>query len=769
MSSLLLALLGIVLVACAPEPSGPAADTDDTAVSADTSSDTVPDSAADSGHDTDEPAPDTTCSELATRSCACDDSAAVGSQRCLADSSGWGACTCTTYGASLYVDPHAAPGGDGSLGAPLSTLDDALLAVQQAVTAGLPDGGLVVWLAGGTYARTTRFALSTSTSGRSGAPVVWKGLPGEVATISGAVVVDPSAFVPLTEDSSAYARVDVAARPHVRVADLSALGLTDPGTLRRRGFCTNPTSSAAELFVNGTPLRLARWPDATSDTSAEPDAAVPINHGFAGIVADVDGRSFTYAGDRPSRWASAPDAWLHGFWKYAWADCHVPLAGVDAANARILLGDSPGYGIAAGQPYYAYNLLEELTEPGEWYLDRTTGLLYVWPPEGFDSARVELSVLEDPVVLVYGAHDVVLEDLTIEGGRGEALRIDSGVDVRVRGVRLRNTGGYGAKVTGRNVALEGLLVYGTGGGGVSLSGGDRVTLTRGDLSITDSALHDFARWEWTYRPGVYATGVGQTVMNNEIWQAPHAAILFSGNDHTFARNDIHDVLRFSSDAGAIYAGRDWGARGNVIAQNFVHDLATVFPGYGVHGIYLDDCLSGITVSGNLLYNITGNALQHGGGRDDHMTGNLVARAGVGLATDARCANWANVPDPTPGSSWNLLEKLENVHYQEEPWASRWPECAVIPNDYDAIFDPAASWRLPEGTTFTANVGWDNGVWIRESHGATVSFADTSNNLVLDRSPFVDEAGGDLHLDPAGSAFDVPGFVDFPLDEVGVVR
>lgn len=186
MSSILLALLGALLVACAPDPSGDmvtvsdsASDTGDTAASAETSNDTSTDPAGDSGADTGDSAVDTTCAELETRACACDDTAAVGAQRCLADSSGWGACACTTYGASLYVDPHAPPGGDGSRDAPLATLDDAVVAVQETVAEGLADGGLVVWLAGGTYPRTTRFLLSAATSGRPGAPVVWRGIPGD--------------------------------------------------------------------------------------------------------------------------------------------------------------------------------------------------------------------------------------------------------------------------------------------------------------------------------------------------------------------------------------------------------------------------------------------------------------------------------------------------------------------------------------------------------------------------------------------------------------
>ena len=49
-------------------------------------------------------------------------------------------------------------------------------------------------------------------------------------------------------------------------------------------------------------------------------------------------------------------------------------------------------GIRADQRFYAYNLLEELDAPGEWYLDRQKGLLYFYPPSDCQEADVRFSV-----------------------------------------------------------------------------------------------------------------------------------------------------------------------------------------------------------------------------------------------------------------------------------------------------------------------------------------------------------------------------------------
>jgi hypothetical protein len=187
----------------------------------------------------------------------------------------------------------------------------------------------------------------------------------------------------------------------------------------------------------------------------------------------------------------------------------------------------------------------------------------------------------------------------------------------------------------------------------------------------------------------------------------------------------------------------------------------------VHGVYLDDCVSGIRVEGNVIYRVSGHAIQHGGGRDNVMVNNVLARCGDALSADSRGAEWPGSPNNIPGDSWNLLEKLQKVGYQNEPWASRYPACAAIPNDWDAIIAPGAMWRHPEGCVFSRNVGFANTSWIRASAGTLDVYAEMADNLEDVDPKFVDEANLDLSLQPDSPAYDLPGFEEIPFGEIGI--
>jgi hypothetical protein len=503
-----------------------------------------------------------------------------------------------------------------------------------------------------------------------------------------------------------------------------------------------------------------------------PDAP---EQGFVKVAAALSDSQFTYAGDRPSRWAEARDIWFYGYWKYAWVDVHMNATRIDPATKTITLALPPSFGIAAGQPYYAENLLEEITTPGEWYLDRTTGILYFWPPAPLKRCDIVVSLLPKPLIALQDTAYITIRGLTLEAGRADLCIISGGMHNCLDHCLLRNGGTNGATITGVDNGLSYCEVTGVGDTGVDLSGGDRPTLAKAGNYVRDCHIHHYARTDGSYRPAVCLHGVGQIVAHNLIHDAPHNAILFSGNEHLIEYNDIHDVCQRSSDAGAIYTGQDWGLRGNVIRYNFLHDISSPFflsiDEGNVTGVYLDDGGSGIRVFGNIFYRIAGHALELGGGRDNRVENNIIVRCGDALSADHRVMTWLS--PGALGKSWNYLAALEKegIHYQQAPWATAYPELARIPNDPTAMTGAGAHWLAPEGCIFSRNIGYANTQWISEDKSANLGtlcyYAEVKDNLADVDPRFVNEAKLNFTLRADSPALALPGFQPIPFKKIGI--
>ncbi len=133
----------------------------------------------------------------------------------------------------------------------------------------------------------------------------------------------------------------------------------------------------------------------------------------------------------------------------------------------------------------------------------------------------------------------------------------------------------------------------------------------------------------------------------------------------------------TGDAGAIYTGRDFTARGTSIAGNFFHDIQAGPPGLEVKGIYLDDEASGIAIRGNIFARVQ-QPVFLGGGRDNLIEDNLFYWSTPAVRLDARGLGTErqNTLDP----KGTLQQGLNAVPYRGALYASRYPNLATIRED-----------------------------------------------------------------------------------------
>jgi len=659
----------------------------------------------------------------------------------------WGTLLSVAYAADLYVAGNGNDAWSGRLAGPKANRSDGPFASLERArdeirkwkrTGGLPKGGVRVFVRGGFYALDKVFELTAEDSGTETAPVLYSATQGEEVRLVGGRLI--TGFKAVT-DQAILTRLEESARGKVFQADLRSLGLTNYGSAGGGGL---------ELFFHEKPMRLARWPNQGFARIADVLGKTPVDvRGTKGTVEGI----FRYEGNRPERWTAEKDAWLHGYWFWDWSDQRQRVKAIDAGQHTIELQPPyHGYGYRKGQWYYGYNLLSELDEPGEWYLDRELGILYFYPPEPLDHGQAVVSVLPS-LVSMRKVSWVTLRRFVLEAARGTAINMSEGETNRIAGCTIRNTGGGAVSISGgRGHAVIGCDIYQCGAGGVSLEGGDRVTLTPAGHCADNNHIHDYGRWQPMYSPGISLNGVGNRATHNLIDNAPHQAIGFGGNDHRIEFNEIHSVCYESNDAGAIYSGRDWTMRGTVIRYNYLHDI-TGFEGRGCVGVYLDDMYCGTEIVGNVFYRVTSAAFI-GGGRDCLIENNIFVECQPAVHIDARALGWASSGSDGWVKEGKEKGTLSGIKYNQPPYSQRYPRLVNILEE-----DPAA----PRGNVVARNIcvggKWDD---IERKARPLVTFQD---NLLEQDPHFLNAAELNFQLAQNSPAFDL-GFKRIPIEKMG---
>jgi hypothetical protein len=668
----------------------------------------------------------------------------------------------TEFRTQFHLAPDGDDGAAGTAHAPFATLTRARDAARQTVAdGGLPKGGLTIWIHDGLYQLDESFILDERDSGTESSPITYRAVEDARVRISGGCRIPPTSLAPV--ESSVQGRLDERARDQVLQVDLKTLGVTEVADppLSFRG------SALPELFAAGRRMSIARWPNEGWGTMGE-----IIDRGSRTGQDDVQkGGTFVYEGDRPSRWSVEDGVWLQGYWCWDWYEESIKVAAIDTTTHSITLAAPHPYGIGydpdfvwADSPrrFFALNLIEELDEPGEWFLDTSSLVLYLWPRD--ESSNLDddivLSLLQDPLVAMESASHVSFEGITFETSRGSAIEIREGSDNRIAGCTFRNLGHGAVAVSGgTNHLVVGCDIHDVGSFGISLTGGDRQSLTPGGHTALNNHVYRFARLQRTYAGAVHLNGVGNRAAHNLIHDAPHLAMEFIGNDHLIEYNHIHHVAQETGDVGALYTGRDWTARGNVIRYNFMHDL--LGPGVvGSMGVYLDDCICGTEVYGNVIHKAT-YALHSGGGRDNVFRNNIVTESKHAVHIDTRCADIEAVRGKMP-IYW---ERLEAVPYQQPPWSERYPELVNILDD---------DLGMPKRNVVERNVAVACDKWLHTPHMEPyLAENHIDNNLDLatyEEAGFVDAAGLDFRLREDSRVFsDLPGFEQIPFDKIGLYQ
>lgn len=678
----------------------------------------------------------------------------------------------------IYVDVNAEASGDGSFSSPLKTVAEAQAKVREVIASdNYPSGGIVVFLREGTYTLSDTVYFGEEDSGKENAPVVWRAYYNEE------VIVTNSASIPLSEFSySDDERIPESAQGKILSYNLKEHGIDGYDGLYIGGHSQHFYwqfgmaeedaiqfgYSAPEIFYGDENGRLAQYPNGDEwlgiTELVEPGTPawwIDDHNGthldsWVGTTVKVNVEK-----KRMQRWANAKNPWFDSYWCVDWSDFRAPWAEIDPVNQTMTMVHSSPYKPVVGKARWRiYNLIEELDDAGEWFYDVDNGELYIFPPAGVkQDENITLCFHKKNIFELKNAHDIVIRDLNIQGTRFSGISGTGLNRIEIAYNHISKVSSAGIEAHGNNLYIHGNIIENIGARGINCSGGNKETLEASNNLIENNYITNFARLQKSYIGGVALGGVGITVRNNSISEAPQLAISFGGNDHLIERNDIHDVLKEASDMGAAYCYMGYDGRGTVFKNNAFHDLKTnSTDSIGLYTIYFDGGSSGHSAIGNVIYNVEGSGIFANTGSYHTLKNNVFANiTGDGIYFAA-----------VKGRTQELNKSLDGADdYKDNQAYSKYP-------GFLEMFDDPDHWTTTKGCVVDDNIGYNVGkkvatytlgasqmtydmmqTWNSFEEGVSLSddsdFLSASNNnytlletsKIFERMPSFKEAGIDM--------------------------
>ena len=367
--------------------------------------------------------------------------------------------------------------------------------------------------------------------------IVFEGRGDNSSLISGGVQLLPSAFRPWEGGQQG-----------VLQADLNGLQLSYGSNYNGSCFyfASHPLSAdhgfddpPIGLVLNGVTQTPARWPNLDATTGRYSWQFIDVGY------ADGFGVNDTSVARRMLRWNRELDPWIHDYLIYDWADAwHRPAQIMAKAGGGVsvqLEGKLWRSTVVGQAKFYGSNLLSELDQPGEWYIDRHSHTLYFMPPNSMDTSSSLFLTQALSAVHLNGASEITLRGLTIQHARGAGVVGDRVDGVRIERCHISGHGQHGVVLRGRRSGVDSSTVSSTGCSGVWVVGGVARELIPGEMFATGNQIDTMALWTRAYQPGVMWQGVGNNYSSNVIRNSPHNCITGGGNANLPFTNDSVEV------------------------------------------------------------------------------------------------------------------------------------------------------------------------------------------------------------------------------------
>ena len=533
----------------------------------------------------------------------------------------------------IFVSPTGNDSNSGSEDKPLKTLEGARNLLKTYESKGISDT-VTVWFSEGTYTFSEKVSFNENDYGN----VLFRSIPGDDVVFSGSFDITEWRDGTVNGKKCLVSEID-----------------TENTYFR-------------SLFKGETRLDNSIWPKEGVFTVKEAlisDALLPDSDYFK-----LHAAFYANSGEIMN-FTNVQDVNVRIMHK--WCDDILPLYSADTKSGRVVLRKAAAMSIENGDNYIYENVKEALSLEGEWYLDRSEGLLYYIPCEGETAENLVLSApVTDSFIDINGVSGISFQGIRFINTDWEfvsstlriwnadethplygildylpthpqaayevpaAITVENATDVNFTDCVFRSISNTAVMFRGnvKNCEINACLFDEIGGNAVFINAPHSIPAVTTDITVKNCEINEYGRI-YNHSIGVLLCHAADCeISDNTIHDGWYTAISVGWvwgytenptNNIKVTNNHIYNIGNgWLSDMGGIYTlgiQPDTVLSGNVIHNVGCYEGST---GYGGWGIYLDEGSSEILVENNLVYDCSSQCFHQHYGKDNMIRNNIFA-------------------------------------------------------------------------------------------------------------------------------------------------